>query len=240
MNGGLGAPGGGRIDDIAMGVFLAAVKRGAALKDAARAAGFTLGGFWRLRGRDRAFDLAVEEALDYSNVERFIAPGNGRRLQLKRVRRLRFVDWRKEVFLAEFARSCDETAAAEAAGVSTATVSRHCRIDPDFAEGRQRALEQGYDRLEAEALRQRLAAQQRLRAAEQAGEPLGPEAALEFERVLKLLQRWDRRGGRVGPRRVAPGRLRRWTFDEAIAALAAKLQALDASPRLPPKGTGRR
>lgn len=219
-----------RIDDEAMGIFLAAVKRGAALEDAARAAGFTLGAFWKVRKRDSAFDEALEEAMEFSNAPRFVAPGNGRRLQLKRPRRLRFVEWRKEVFLAHFAMTCDETAAAEAAGVSVSTVCRHRQRDSEFAAGWQRALELGYPRLEAEALRQRLEAQRLLR------EEILPagEAPAEFERLLKLLERYERRNGRVGPREVRHGRQQRWTFDEAIALLARKLDALDAKPALPP------
>ena len=216
-----------RIDDEAMGVFLMAVKRGATLADAARASGFTLGGFWKVRKRDAAFDEAVEEALELSNTPRFIAPGNRRRWQLRRVRRLRFVTWRKEVFLAHFALTCDETAAAEAAGVSTATVCRHRQRDPDFARGWDEALEQGYARLEAEALRQRLEAQQRLQSVDLSAGATPLDRAQEFERVLKLLQRWDRKHGAIGARRVAPGRRQRSTFEEAIEALDRKLATLD-------------
>lgn len=212
-----------RIDDEAMGIFLAAVKRGAPLEDAARAAGFTLGGFWKARKRDPAFDEAVEDAMEISNAPRFVAPGNGRRWQLKRPRRLRFVEWRREVFLAHFALCCDETAAAEAAGVSTATICRHRQRDPDFAEAYQRALELGYARLEAEAVRQRLEAQCKLR------EDILPagEIPQEFERVLKLLQRFERKDGKVGVRAIAHGRMKRWTFDDAIALLERKLRNME-------------
>jgi hypothetical protein len=106
--------------------------------------------------------------------------------------------------------------------VSVSPVYRHRAKDPDFAAAFQDALEQGYARLEAEALRQRLEAQRQLR---EGVLPAG-EIAQEFERVLKLLQRWDRRNGRVGPRTVAPGRRRRWTFEEAIAELDRYLAAL--------------
>ena len=133
------------------------------MDNAARAAGFSLGGFWKARQRDPAFDEAFKEALELSNTPRFISAGNGRPLQLRRIRRLRFEPWRQEVFFAHFAGTCDETAAAEAAGVSTSTICRHRQKDPDFAEHYQAALEQGVVRLEAEALRQRLLAQQRLK-----------------------------------------------------------------------------
>ncbi|HEX8240355.1 MAG TPA: hypothetical protein VF574_11510 [Allosphingosinicella sp.] len=58
-----------------------------------------------------------------------------------------------------------------------------------------------YDRLEAESVRQRLEAQRRL---SENLEPTG-EIALEFERVMKLLARYDRRDGRLGAREIGPG-----------------------------------
>ncbi|MGQ0659589.1 hypothetical protein [Sphingosinicella sp.] len=211
-----------RIDDEAKGVFLAELKRGLLMENAARAAGFSGGAFWKARKRDPAFDEAVEEALELSNTPRFISAGNGRPLQLRRIRRLRFEPWRQEVFFAHFAGTCDETAAAEAAGVSTSTICRHRQKDPDFAARYQAALEQGVVRLEAEALRQRLLAQQQLR------DGLIPEGeiAQEFERVLKLLQRFDRKGGGVGVRQVSRAHLKAWTFEEAIEAIERKLRAI--------------
>jgi len=222
------------MDDAAMGIFIAAIRRGAALEDAARSAGFTLGAFWKVRKRDAAFDEAVEEAMEVSNAPRFIAPGNGRRWQLRRPRRLRFVEWRREVFLAHFALTCDETAAAEAAGVSTSTVCRHRQRDPDFAEAHQRALELGYPRLEAEALRQRLEAQRRLREDIVPADGVPVDAPLEFDQALKLLQRYERKGGKVGVRTVGHGRCKRWTFEQAIEALDRQLDML----KIPIEGEG--
>lgn len=210
------------IDDEAKGIFLSELKRGLSVESAARAAGFTGGGFWKARQCDPAFDEAVGEALELSNTPRFISAGNNRPLQLRRIRRLRFVPWRQELFLTHFAGTCDETAAAEAAGVSTSTICRHRQKDPDFAEAYRAALEQGVVRLEAEALRQRLLAQQRLK------DGLLPEGEVtqEFERVLKTLQRWDRKGGGIGVRPVARARLKSWTFEEAIVAIERKLKAI--------------
>lgn len=210
------------IGDEAKGLFLDALKRGLSIEDAARAAGRSPGGFWKARKRDPAFDEAVEEMLELSNTPLFVAPGNGRRWQLRRVRRLRFVLWRKQVFLAHLAGTGDVTAAAAAAGVSEPTVYRHRMKDPDFAAAFQEALEQAYVRLEAEAVRQRLEAQRQLR---EGVLPAG-EIAQEFERVLKLLQRWDRRNGKVGPRTITPGRRQSWTFEQAIEALDRQLAAL--------------
>lgn len=213
-----------------MGIFLAALKRGAYLAEAARAAGFSPSGFARLRQRDPAFAAAWEEAMELSDAPRFIAPQNGRRLQLRKVRRTRFSDWRRELFLAHFAGTCDATAAAEAAGVCESTVYRHRVRDPDFAAAFQEALEQGYVRLETELVRQRLEAQKKLKE----GVEATGEVAAEFERVLKLLTRWERRGAAVGPRTVAHGRQKSWTFDEAIALLERKLGALGV-PIPPPR-----
>ena len=210
------------IGDEEKGLFLAGLKRGLSMEDAARNAGYSAGGFWKARKRDPAFDEAVEEMLELSNTPRFVSPGNGRRWQLRRIRRLRFVDWRKEVVLAHVAGTCDLTAAAEAAGVCASTVHRHLAKDPDFAALFQAALQQGYPLLEAEALRQRLEAQRLLR------EGLLPagEIPREFERILQLLQRWDRRNGKVGPRQIAHGQRKAMSFEQAIAELDRYLAAL--------------
>jgi hypothetical protein len=226
---------GHRIDDGAKGTFLAAVKRGAWLRDAARAAGYTVSGFWKERKRDPAFDEAVEEALELSAAPRFIRPTNGRRLQLRRHRRLRFHDWRREVFLAHFAATGNETEAAEAAGVSTATVYRHRVKDPDFATAHQAALDQSYVRLEAEAVRQRLLAQRGMAEALERGLEVEPAIVAEFERMMKLLARWDRRGGGAGPRTVSPAHRRPWTFEEAIEALERKMRSLGIPVRDAPE-----
>ena len=210
--------GGRRIDDGAMGVFLQALRRGAVLEDAARAAGFSVSTFLRVRKRDAAFAEAWEEAVEISAAPRFIAPGNGRKWQLKKTRRLRFEGWRRDVFLAHFAGTCDLRAAAEAAGVHEVTVNRHRAKDAEFDAACERALQIGYARLEAEAVRQRLVAQQRL------SEEIVPagEIAQEFERVLKLLERWERRRSKP----VQGGRVREWSFEEAIGEIDKGLRAL--------------
>lgn len=207
-----------QIDDRAMGAFLQALKRGAVIGDAARVAGFAVSSFSRLRKRDAAFAEAWDEAMEISSAPRWVAPGRGRRWQLKKTRLLRFVGWRREVFLAHFAGTCDLRAAAEAAGVHEVTVNRHRAKDADFDAACERALEMGYARLEAEALRQRLAEQGRMRAEIV---PAG-EMASEFERVLKLLERWDKRRGKA----ARSGRARDWSFEEAIAEIDKGLRAL--------------
>lgn len=80
-----------------------------------------------------------------------VASNNGRRLQVRKMRHVRFTEERQAVFLGHFAGTCDTTAAAEAAGVDESTVYKHRLRNPDFAEAWQQALDQRYARLEAEA-----------------------------------------------------------------------------------------
>jgi hypothetical protein len=162
-----------------------------------------------------------------------IACNNRRAFQRRRLRHVRFDAKRQAAFLAHFCWSCDALAAAVEAGVSEGTVYRHLRGDGAFAAEFRAALEQGYVRLEAEAVRQRLAAQKGLRAAIEGSEPgagagsfAGDGLAGEFERVMKLLARWDRRHGGPGMQVKTPSATRAWTFDEAIAALEKRLTAL--------------
>jgi hypothetical protein len=161
------------------------------------------------------------------------------------MRNVRFDAHRQSIFLAHFAWTCDTRAAAAAAGVSESTVNLHRRADPAFAAQFREALDQGYDLLEAEALRQRLEMQRRLRLAIEEAPPgdlplAAPDIAAEFERVLKLLARWDRKGRR--PERAASsdsGR-RVWTFDAAIALLGERLEALGVEVEpLPPEEAAR-
>jgi hypothetical protein len=216
-----GARRGGRppIDALAKGRFIEALSRGASQAAAARKAGFSRSAFFRLRRRDREFDAMCDEAIQRSLGPRFVSGGAKRRLQLRRNRRVRFTPERQDTFLAHFAGTCNLADAAEEAGVSESTVDSHRRKDPDFARRCQQALEQGYAKLEADLVARRLAAQRRLREIEPTGEP-----EPEFDRALKLLQRWERRNGQLGQRAVGPGRERRWSFDEAIALLEKKLK----------------
>jgi hypothetical protein len=205
-----------------MGQFIQALRRGATVEAAARKAGFSLRSFYRKRKAEEGFDLAWSEALEASDAPKLIMPGNGRRMQLRHTRRLKFTDDKKEVYLSHFAGTCDMASAAEAAGVCTDTVRNHRMKDPEFAARCQAALEQGYVRLEEEAVRARIAAAEKLKA----GVLPAGEAAVEFERQLKLLAQWRRRDGSLGPRAHARETLKRWTFEEAIEALEKRLRAL--------------
>ena len=45
----------------------------------------------------------------------------------------------------------------------------------------------------------------------------------DFDEIMKLLARYERPDGSIGPRFVRHGRQRRWSFDDAIALLDRKL-----------------
>lgn len=217
-----------RISAHAKRVFVRAVQAGARLEAAAAAAGHSLEGFYGLRSRDPVFKRRWAAAMQSSGeAERaFVRGNNRRRLQRRRLRHLRFDTARQEVFLSHFAGCGDAREAAQVAGVDHSTVYNHRRKDPVFAAAFDEALEQCYARLEVEAVRQRLQAQKRLARALDEGVATG-EVAEEFERVMKLLDRWDRRNGRIGVRQVAPEKRPALSFDEAMRLLETKLRNLD-------------
>jgi hypothetical protein len=233
-----------RIGHAEMAGFLKAVRAGERLEDAARAQGFTRQAFQAARGRDPLFALAWNDCYGASaEAERRqsapadgpeaegevrIACANRRIFQRRRMRHVLFTDTRKETFLARFAQDCDSRAAAAAAGVSESTVANHVRKDPAFAAAYREALEIGYALLEEEVVRQRLAAQQRLREAVESAAPSGQALAdegAEFERVMRVLARRDRKP-RAPERHFPGGRREEWTFDRAIVALDKRLRSL--------------
>ena len=90
-----------------------------------------------------------------------IGGSRGRRTQVRAARgalkatrkRVGFTRERKEVFLAHFAATANADAAGRAAGVSKSTVYEHRRKDPQFREGWNAALIEGYARVEALSVR---------------------------------------------------------------------------------------
>jgi hypothetical protein len=215
-----------RIDAVAKGTFLATVRRGAPLAAAARAAGVSLPGLYGARRRDPVFEAGWKEAMAASAGTYRIVANSKRPLQLRKMRNVRFDEARQQTFLDHFAGTADTVAAAAAAGVDKSTVYKHLKGDPGFAQEYRDALSLGYVALETEAVRQRLEAQARL----QDGLMPTGEIPAEFERVMKLLARWERKDGSVGARRIGHGRQKSWTFDQAIEALAGKLKALGYQP----------
>ena len=224
--------------------FVAALREGRRREEAAAEVGFPLKSLYAARARDPLFRLAWEWALDlrawYARAAApawsgddgtpvRIAPQGGRPLQRRRMSWVRFTEARQQIFLDHFAGTADAGAAAAAAGVSIATVNAHRRKHPEFAAAQSEALDHAVALLEAEAVRQRLAAQRRLC---ENLEPTG-ELASEFERVMKLLARFDRRGGATGPRPRAPSQNEVWTFEEAIVELDKRLRSLGLRRGIP-------
>ncbi|MEA1013687.1 hypothetical protein [Sphingosinicella sp. LY1275] len=245
-----------RIDAAAKAACLDGLLAGARVADLAAAIGVTPQALQRARKRDPLFDAgwraahaasaAAERAVKGSGAlagEERIAANNRRGLQVRKMRHVKFDAKRQQRFLAHFAWSADTLAAATEAGVCETTVYNQRRSNPAFAEEFQAALDQAYARLEAEALRQRLAAQQALRAAversepgaEPGAEPLLPaDMTAEFERVLKLLARWDRKPRRPERHAAPDGQREPWSFEGAIALLNRRLAALGMEvPPLP-------
>lgn len=234
-----------RIDEEARARFLESLRNGARPEQAAAEAGFPLRTLYDARKRDRVFRLSWEWARELAAIDERggelalrtaegehvrIAPNRHRLLQRRCMSWIKFTEKRQQIYLDHFAGTADCDAAAAAAGVSAHAVDAHRRKHPEFAAVEKEALDLAYAKLEAEAVRQRLEAQRRLK---ENLEPTG-ELAQEFERVMKLLARYDRRGGHVGPRTVGPGHEQVASFEDAILALDSKLRALGVRRRLLP------
>jgi hypothetical protein len=207
----------GAVDQAAV---VQALADGATVRGAAKAAGFSL---WTLYAHRRAcalFREAWDAAVEESGRPVLVTPGPRRRWQKRRRRANVFTRARKEIWLEVFAATCDVGAACDAAGISANTAYRHLRSDPVFGAGRDEALNEGYARLEAEALAQRLAAMARLKVRMRAsGADADADAAAEFERVMRLLTAFRRaKGGRTGGAEPT-----KWSFDAAFEALEKRL-----------------
>jgi len=220
-----------RIDGAAKLCFLEAMRAGAATKEAAAKAGFSAEAFYCARKRDPILRLAWTALVELATAEERdrrrssslvalvdgveIVPNNRRGLQTRRVRATRFTPERQQAFLDVFAATADFKAAAEAAGVCESTVYKKISRDPDFARRRDEARALAVTRLEDEAVRRRLAAQDRLR------DPAVPasEVAADDRELMALLahhQRREAKGGAFGP---GPGALARWSFDETMVEI---------------------
>jgi transposase len=197
-----------------------ALGRGASMASAAWQIGCDRTTIYNWRRKFPEFDEACARAMKEGERPMVIEPNGGRRLQMRPQPRNRFSLARKETFLDHFAATCDATAAAELAGVARSTPIRHRRRDPAFREAWDEALAQGYARLEAEAVRLRLAALERIRIE---GDKDVPEAAAEFDRALALLREAKRQTGKPSGRERAP---KAWDFDRALDELEKELKAL--------------
>lgn len=205
----------------AMGAFIAAVEGGALIEEAAAAAGVALSTLYYRRENDPAFAATWDAAVEKSAGPVLVLGQCGRIYQMQRARRVRFTRERKQIFLDHFSGSCNLEAAAAAAGVSTSTVREHLRTDPAFAEAFQEALALGYTLLEAEAVRQQRATQEKYRIDP---DPDAAEQAKSFEQCMQLLRQWKRRDGTLGARAWSREHLTKWSFDAAFEALEKELQ----------------
>ena len=194
-----------------------ALRAGATRDEAAAQAGFTANAFYYVRRGDPVFALAWAWAIDLSAADAHAAAPRRRRPARRGPRSPRTPT-----------ASC--SAAPSAAPASTTAASASSSIispaprtprprprrrefscppspsiaasDPEFAAGCDEALAIAYAALEAEAVRQRLEAQRDLR------EGIAPtgEMPQEFDRVMRLLARYERKDGRIGLRTVGRGR----------------------------------
>ena len=152
-----------RFGPVDQAVVVKAFAGGATVRQAAKAAGFAPCTLYAHREKCALFCEAWDAAVAESGRPILVTPGPRRRWQARRQRANLFTRERKEIWLEVFAATCDVTAACEAAEISVNTAYRHRRDDPAFREGWDEALSDGYVRLEAEALAQRLAAMERLK-----------------------------------------------------------------------------
>ncbi|HYI49624.1 MAG TPA: hypothetical protein VEX35_14290 [Allosphingosinicella sp.] len=207
-----------------MARFVAAVRRGALVVEAAGEAGVTVATLYRRRKACAGFAAAWDEAAAASAGPQLVCAVNGRTWQMVRGgRRLRFSRGRKQAFLDRFAATCNLALAARAAGVHPSTVHRHLARDAAFAAGFEEALASGHAALEAEGVRQGIAAQQAYRIGRGTADAEAL-AAQSFERSLALLREYKRGHGRIG-RRPTDARLTKWSFQDAFQALEKRLRA---------------
>ena len=208
-----------------LAAFLAELRRGTLVVAAAASVGVAVQTLYRRRGRDPGFDEAWTEAAEASLIwswdprlqRKVRAPGCRRRL--------RFAAARRRDFLRRLERDCNSTAAARDIGFHPSTVVQALRRDRAFALDNQAALERGYVRLERLAALERERAAARMRRFLDRGfEPTG-EPTADFDRQLRLLDRYRRR---EQPARGLGRRARRaLSRAESVEALERKLAHLD-------------
>lgn len=102
----------------------------------------------------------------------------------------KFTAEKQRTFLELFAATCNAKWSARRAGVAYSTVYRHRMLKPAFADGWDRALEQGYARLEMRTLQQQFGnVDEELEAIELTGDWDVPDPPVEdLARALQLLK----------------------------------------------------
>ena len=222
-----GAPRGRRrrrrlFDARAEGAVVKALLGGASFAAAARAAGFGVSTVYGAKARSASFRALCEAALAESDGVVAIAPGNGRRLQVRPVRRRLFGAKLKDEFLEHFAGTCSIAASAAAVGVGRSTVNKHLAEDEDFRARFDRTLEIAYRNLNSELVRQRLEAAARPQV--DGGGGGEGQAGADFDRSVQLLREHKRglgRGGRDGGRE-RPGRAPKVASNAEVKAALVK------------------
>jgi len=134
-------------------------------------------------------------------------------------RRNGFSERRQQDFLSHFAATCNAKASARAAEVAFSTVYAHRAKDPVFREAWNRALAQGYARLEAELVAG-AAESLRVEADEEAGDRAFRE--IDAKTALAVLESY-RRSGERRPGDILP---RASDMEKVRARLEKKMAAL--------------
>lgn len=145
---------------------------------------------------------------------------------IERRKKPRFDKTRKRDFLEWFAATCNVRFAARQVGVSQATAYRNRMSDPDFAEAWDRALEQGYARLEAKLLEMQFEAVEEPLEFDPAFDPeteFPDQKLVNPEIALALLRQHRGSTGKGRASRAPAGRVA--TDEEVRLALAKRLRA---------------
>lgn len=151
-----------------------------------------------------------------------LTPGRNRGVQVVRVgRRKLFNAARKKLFLEWFAATSNVKLSAEKAGVAYPTVFKHRMKDPDFADAWDRALKQGFARLEAELLQRMLCARIEVDGDMEVPETEGFDPALAMQ-LLKEHRRSVDAPTPFGASRK-PGRPQGMSREEVCAELVKRL-----------------
>ena len=198
--------------------FLAGLRRGALVVEAARETGVALWTFYRWRRSDAEFDsawtAAAEGSLGWTFERR---PGKPARV-VRTGRRVRFGGARREAFLAALATSCHTGDSAREAGVNVATIYRHLRRDPGFALDNEAAMEAGYRHCLVRLEEEQEEARRRPPVIHTTGRPTA-----DFDEGMRILARWTRPLRPRGRRGEAPRR-RPPSFDEQVEILERRLR----------------
>jgi len=168
-----------------------------------------------------------------------IIPNKNRRLQVAPTSRKLFDEAAKDEFLEWFAATGNCALSARKIGFHYRTVIRHWREDEVFGARCEEALRMGYPRLEELALRAAEEALKRAAAKRIKGDraPPGEHFRMDPMTAVQLLREHKRhlaglaggsgRGAKPGP---PP---KRWSFEEAMAALDKKLRSLGLRHGIP-------